>query len=64
MTAFCAAPSSRHHRVPPLRRLRQDKIKVGVFPSSSALPFYVALERGYFKEVGIEPEAVVFNATR
>ncbi|MBA2960559.1 MULTISPECIES: ABC transporter substrate-binding protein [Ramlibacter] len=46
----------------PLAALAQDKIKVGVFPSSSALPFYVALERGYFKEAGIEPEAVVFNA--
>jgi NitT/TauT family transport system substrate-binding protein len=46
----------------PLAAFAQDKIKVGVFPSSSALPFYVALERGYFKEVGIEPEAVVFNA--
>jgi NitT/TauT family transport system substrate-binding protein len=46
----------------PLAAFAQDKIKVGVFPSSSALPFYVALERGYFKEVGIKPEAVVFNA--
>ncbi len=34
----------------------QDKVKVGVFPISSSLPFYVALDRGFFKEVGIEPE--------
>jgi len=39
-----------------------DKVKVGVFPSSSALPYFVALERGYFKEVDIETEAVTFNA--
>lgn len=39
-----------------------DKIKIGVFPSSSALPYFVALERGYFKEVDIETEAVTFNA--
>jgi len=35
-----------------------DKVKVGVFPSSSALPYYVALQRGYFKEAGIEVETV------
>jgi NitT/TauT family transport system substrate-binding protein len=34
----------------------QDKVKVGVFPISSSLPFYVALDRGYFKELNIEPE--------
>ncbi len=31
-----------------------DKVNVGVFPVSSALPYFVALERGYFKEQGIE----------
>ena len=35
-----------------------DKVKVGVFPSSSALPYFVALHRGYFKDVGIEVETV------
>jgi NitT/TauT family transport system substrate-binding protein len=34
----------------------QDKVKVGVFPVSSSLPFFVALEKGYFKEQNIEPE--------
>ena len=34
-----------------------DKVKVGVFPISSSLPFFVARELGYFKEVNIEPEA-------
>ena len=33
-----------------------DKVKVGMFPVSSSLPFYVALDRGYFKELNIEPE--------
>ena len=33
-----------------------DKVKVGVFPISSSLPFFVALELGYFKELNIEPE--------
>jgi NitT/TauT family transport system substrate-binding protein len=36
----------------------QDKVRVGVFLATSALPYYVAVERGYFKEVGIETEAV------
>jgi NitT/TauT family transport system substrate-binding protein len=33
-----------------------DKVKVGMFPVSSSLPFYVALDLGYFRELGIEPE--------
>jgi NitT/TauT family transport system substrate-binding protein len=36
----------------------QDKVTVGVFPVSSALPYFVALERGFFKEQGIEPDMV------
>lgn len=38
--------------------LALDKVKVGVFPVVSALPYYVALERGFFREQGIETEAV------
>ena len=33
--------------------LAQDKVKVGVFPVSSSLPFFVAQERGFFKQQGI-----------
>jgi NitT/TauT family transport system substrate-binding protein len=36
----------------------QDKVTVGVFPVSSSLPFFVARDRGYFKEQNIEPEMV------
>jgi NitT/TauT family transport system substrate-binding protein len=36
----------------------QDKVKVGVFPVSSSLPYFVALDRGFFKEQNIEPEMV------
>ena len=35
----------------------QDKVKVGMFPISSSLPFFVALDRGFFKELNIEPES-------
>ncbi len=34
----------------------KDKVSVGVFPVSSSLPYFVALERGFFKEANIEPE--------
>lgn len=40
------------------RALALDKVKVGVFPVVSALPYYVAVERGFFREAGIETEAV------
>ena len=36
----------------------QDKVKVGVFPVSSSLPYFVALERGFFKEHNIEVETI------
>jgi NitT/TauT family transport system substrate-binding protein len=34
----------------------QDKVKVGVFPISSSLPYFVAIDLGYFKELNVEPE--------
>ncbi len=38
------------------RAVAQDKVSVGVFPISSSLPYFVALERGFFREQNIEPE--------
>jgi NitT/TauT family transport system substrate-binding protein len=38
------------------RAVAQDKVSVGVFPISSSLPYFVALERGFFKEQNIAPE--------
>jgi len=35
-----------------------DKVKVGVFPISSSLPYFVAIELGYFKEADLEPETI------
>jgi NitT/TauT family transport system substrate-binding protein len=32
-----------------------DTVNVGMFPISSSLPFYVALDMGFFKELNIEP---------
>lgn len=36
----------------------QDKVKVGVFPVSSSLPHFVALERGFYKEANLDVETV------
>jgi NitT/TauT family transport system substrate-binding protein len=36
-----------------------DNVKVGVFPVSSSLPYFVARDLGYFKEVDIDPETIV-----
>lgn len=33
-----------------------DKVAVGVFPLSSSLPYFVAVEKGFFKDENIEPE--------
>jgi NitT/TauT family transport system substrate-binding protein len=33
-----------------------DKVAVGVFPLSSSLPYFVAVEKGFFKEQNIEPD--------
>jgi NitT/TauT family transport system substrate-binding protein len=38
--------------------LAKDKVRVGVFPVSSSLPYFVAVERGFFAEQGIETEMV------
>jgi NitT/TauT family transport system substrate-binding protein len=40
----------------PVESRAQDKVSVGVFPVSSSLPYFVALDRGFFKEQNIEPE--------
>ena len=33
----------------PDRAAAQDKVAVGVFPLSSSLPYFVAVEKGFFK---------------
>lgn len=44
------------------RALAADAVRIAVFNVSSALPFYVARERGFFREAGIEAEAVPLQA--
>jgi NitT/TauT family transport system substrate-binding protein len=54
--AICAALVMVLGAVAPGRAIAHDKVSVGVFPISSSLPYFVALERGFFKEQNIEPE--------
>ena len=36
------------------------KIRIGYWPIAAGLPFYAALEKGYFKEAGLDVEGVKF----
>src|ERR1700720_2290178 len=54
--AICAVTALTLSAAGPDRAAGQDKGAVGVFPVSSSLPYFVALERGFFKEQNIEPE--------
>ncbi|HET8577344.1 MAG TPA: ABC transporter substrate-binding protein [Methylomirabilota bacterium] len=40
----------------------QAKVKVGVLKLTSSAPIFVGVEKGFFKEFGIEPELVYFQA--
>lgn len=40
----------------------QHKVKVGVLKLTSSAPIFVGVEKGFFKEFGIEPELTYFQA--
>ena len=40
----------------------QTKVKVGVLKLTSSAPIFVGVEKGFFKEFGVEPELVYFQA--
>ncbi|GJG96740.1 ABC transporter substrate-binding protein [Cupriavidus pauculus] len=40
------------------------KIRVGFWPVASGLPFYAAVEKGYFKEAGLDVEAQKFASAQ
>ena len=46
--------------IPSFANASDGKIQIGYWPIASGLPFYVALEKGYFKEVGLNVEGVKF----
>ncbi len=40
------------------------KIRIGFWPVASALPFFVAIEKGYFKEAGLDVEPLKFASAQ
>lgn len=48
----------------PVRAASSEKILLGYWPVASGLPFYAALERGYFKEAGLNVEGVKFASAQ
>lgn len=40
------------------------KIRIGFWPVASALPFFVSIEKGYFKEAGLDVEALKFASAQ
>jgi len=52
LAALGASRSSRAQAAP--------KIRVGFWPIASGLPFFTAIEKGYFKEAGLEVEPIKF----
>lgn len=45
-------------------RAADDKILIGYWPIASGLPLYVALEKGFFKEAGLNVEGVKFASAQ
>ena len=43
-----------------LRAQAMPKIRVGFWPIASGLPLFVAIEKGYFKEAGLDVEGIKF----
>lgn len=46
--------------VPTIVRAQSVKLRIGFWPVAAGLPFFVAVEKGYFKEVGLDVEPLKF----
>ncbi|MDB5883010.1 MAG: transporter substrate-binding protein [Ramlibacter sp.] len=49
---------------PHVRAQAGPKIRIGYWPIAAGLPFYAAVEKGYFKEAGLDVEAIKFAAAQ
>jgi len=45
---------------PSVRAQAGPKIRIGYWPIAAGLPFYAGVEKGYFKEAGLDVEAIKF----
>ena len=43
-----------------VRAQANPKIRIGYWPVAAGLPFFAAIEKGYFKEAGLDVEAIKF----
>ena len=43
---------------------KPEEVKIGYMPYTSNLPFFVAQEKGFFKEVGLEVKSVRFGSSK
>ena len=41
---------------------KEDKMKIGLLPNVESLPFYVASDKGYYQEEGINVELILFES--
>ena len=48
----------------PKTQAQSDKILIGYWPIASGLPLYAGLERGFFKEAGLNVEGVKFQSAQ
>ena len=46
--------------LPRLARAQSVKLRIGYWPIAAGLPFYAAIEKGYFKEAGLDVEPLKF----
>jgi NitT/TauT family transport system substrate-binding protein len=47
-----------------VRAQATPKIRIGYWPVASGLPFFAAIEKGYFKEAGLDVEALKFASAQ
>jgi NitT/TauT family transport system substrate-binding protein len=55
---FIAAAAAALLAAAPSGAYSAEKVNVGVFPVSSSLPYFIALDLGYFKELDLEPQTI------
>jgi len=49
---------------PAILRAQGTKIRIGFWPVASGLPFFAAIEKGYFKEAGLDVEPLKFASAQ
>jgi len=60
LTAVAAGATLASIAAPKLVRAQAVKLRIGYWPVAAGLPFFAAVEKGYFKEAGIDVEPLKF----